>query len=43
MYFFGDKFVSDVLMGFIKGFDDEIYWIHIILRYFFVSKSYAMI
>ena len=34
MYFFADKFVSDVLMGFIKGFDDEMYWIHFIFKIF---------
>ena len=37
MYFFADKFVSDVFMRFIKDFDDDMYWIH------FVFKSYAMI
>ena len=32
MFFFADKFVNSVLMGFIKGFDDEMYWIHFIFK-----------
>ena len=30
MYFFADKFVSDVRLVFIKDFDNEMYCIHFI-------------
>ena len=34
MYFFADKFMNDVLMGCIKDFDDEMYWIYFTFKIF---------
>ena len=34
MYVCADRFVSVISLGFIKGLEDEIYWIYFILKIF---------
>ena len=43
MYFFADKFVSDVRWIFIKDFDKWNVLYSLYIKNIFISKSYAMI